>query len=157
MLELLGALIGGGFRLVPEILKLLDAKAERAHELARLDKQFDFQKLTGQQKIEEAVLDANTKFDVAAFSALAESVKGQSQLTGNPFIDGLNMTVRPVVTYTLLALYVLSKLAALTLGTANGLNTWESILAIYTAEDRALFSGILTFWFINRTLRNGSH
>ncbi|NBW38083.1 MAG: hypothetical protein EBR30_24285 [Cytophagia bacterium] len=33
MFELIGALIGGVFRLAPEVLKILDRKFEREHEL----------------------------------------------------------------------------------------------------------------------------
>ena len=35
---LLGGLLGGAFRLTPEILKWIDRKGERAHELAIQDK-----------------------------------------------------------------------------------------------------------------------
>ncbi len=35
---LLGGLLGGAFRLAPEILKWLDRKGERGHELAMQDK-----------------------------------------------------------------------------------------------------------------------
>ena len=34
---LLGGLLGGAFRLAPEILKWLDRKGERGHELAYVD------------------------------------------------------------------------------------------------------------------------
>ena len=35
---LLGGLLGGAFRLAPEVLKWLDRKGERSHELAMQDK-----------------------------------------------------------------------------------------------------------------------
>jgi hypothetical protein len=152
MLELIGALTGGLFRLFPEILKFFDMKNERAHELARFDKQLEFQKLTGQQRIEEAIVDADSKFDVSALAALSDAIKGQTQMIGVGWADALNITVRPVVTYVLLGLYVLTKFAMFAIGMNSGLTTWESILQLYTSEDRALLSGILTFWFLNRVL-----
>jgi len=42
---LLGGLLGGVFRLAPEVLRWFDRKAERDHELAMQDKALDFEKL----------------------------------------------------------------------------------------------------------------
>jgi len=42
---LLGGLLGGAFRFAPEILKWLDRKGERSHELAMQDKALEFEKL----------------------------------------------------------------------------------------------------------------
>jgi len=43
MLEsLFGGLLGGLFRLAPEILKFLDRKSERKHEIALLKAEMDF-------------------------------------------------------------------------------------------------------------------
>jgi len=42
---LLGGLLGGAFRLAPEVLKWLDRKGERGHELAMQDKVLEFEKL----------------------------------------------------------------------------------------------------------------
>ena len=50
---LLGGLLGGAFRLAPEILKWLDRKGERSHELAMQDKALEFEKLRGTQRMAE--------------------------------------------------------------------------------------------------------
>lgn len=57
---LLGGLLGGAFRLAPEVLKWLDRKGERGHELAMQDKALEFEKLRGAQCMSEigAVADA---------------------------------------------------------------------------------------------------
>ena len=44
---LLGGLLGGAFRLAPEILKWMDRNGERSHELAMQDKALEFEKLRG--------------------------------------------------------------------------------------------------------------
>ena len=51
---LLGGLMGGAFRLAPELLKWLDRKGERGHELAMQDKALEFEKLRGAQAWTEA-------------------------------------------------------------------------------------------------------
>ena len=49
----LGSLLGGVFRLIPEVLKSFDKKNERTHELAMFDKQCDLEKTRGAQKLQE--------------------------------------------------------------------------------------------------------
>jgi hypothetical protein len=46
-------LLGGAFRLAPEILKWLDRNGERSHELAMQDKALEFEKLRGAQRMGE--------------------------------------------------------------------------------------------------------
>ena len=48
---LLGGLLGGVFRLAPEILKWMDRNGERGHELAMQDKALEFEKLRGAQRM----------------------------------------------------------------------------------------------------------
>ena len=58
MLDLLGggifgSLLGGLFRLAPEVLKWMDKKNERAHELLMFSQQCQLEQLRGQQKLAE--------------------------------------------------------------------------------------------------------
>jgi len=58
MLELLsggifGSLLGGIFRLAPEVLKFLDKKNERGHELEMFNRQCELEAQRGQQKMAE--------------------------------------------------------------------------------------------------------
>ncbi|NDF99115.1 MAG: hypothetical protein EB101_09365, partial [Chitinophagia bacterium] len=54
---LFGSLIGGLFRLAPEILKFLDKKNERAHELNMFQLQTDLEKMRGEFRVEEKYVD----------------------------------------------------------------------------------------------------
>lgn len=74
---LLGGLLGGAFRLVPEILNWLDRKGERGHELAMQDKALEFEKIRGAQRMSEigagsgtAVLHAWTEADQALWAGV---------------------------------------------------------------------------------------
>ena len=61
MLEtLVGTLLGGAFRMAPELLKWLDRKGDRAHELAMFDKQIEADKLRAMQQLEMSQLQADT-------------------------------------------------------------------------------------------------
>ena len=58
MLEILGggvfgSLVGGAFRLFPEILKFLDKKNERQHELAMFEQQCQLEAQRSSQRLAE--------------------------------------------------------------------------------------------------------
>lgn len=78
---LLGGLLGGAFRLAPEILKWLDRKGERGHELAMQDKALEFEKLRGAQRMGEIGAAADGAWNTGAIDALREAVSEQQPLT----------------------------------------------------------------------------
>ena len=65
---LLGGLLGGVFRLAPEVLKWFDRKAERDHELAMQDKALDFEKLRGAQRMEQLGAESDAAWNVGALA-----------------------------------------------------------------------------------------
>lgn len=147
--SIFGGLLGGVFRLVPEVLKYFDAKNERAHELAMQDKQLEFAKLQGLQKIQEAQIQAEA-VDIAA---LKDVLVAQAKLTGNKFIDFINSFVRPYLAYTMSFLYFGVKI---TYGIAlfqEGASSYEIAKSLYTPDDQALFWGIVNFYFLDRVIR----
>lgn len=74
---LLGGLLGGAFRLAPEILKWLDRKGERGHELAMQDKALEFEKLRGATRMAEIDAAADAAWNSGAVEALREAVAAQ--------------------------------------------------------------------------------
>ena len=143
---ILGGLVGGAFRLFPEILKWVDRRGERKHELSMQDKQLEFQKLLDGRKIEEA----NVSYDTAAVDALKEAIKGQETPSGVRWIDGLTSSVRPVVTYWFMLLYCVAKIAVFVTGINAGSPWIDAISLAWTEADQALWAGILNFWFLSR-------
>jgi len=51
---LLGGLMGGVFRIAPEILKWMDRKGEREHELKMVNAEMEFAKVRGEIAMREA-------------------------------------------------------------------------------------------------------
>lgn len=86
---LLGGLLGGAFRLAPEVLKWLDRKGERGHELAMQDKAIEFEKLRGAQRMSEIGAAADLAWSTGALDALKESVHAQGQRSGVRWADAL--------------------------------------------------------------------
>lgn len=152
ILSLLGMLGGGLMRLLPEVFAFLNKKTDNAHELAMLDRQAALEQTRSAMRQQEIAAQGQADLNVAEMNALAEALKGQMQVTGNRVVDTLNFLVRPMTTYYLLFLYGLSKLAMYMLAVQHGVSGWEAILKLYDAEDRAMLSGVVGFWFISRSI-----
>ena len=147
---LLGGLLGGAFRLAPEVLKWLDRSGERKHELAMQDKALEFEKLRGAQRMAEIGAAADGAWNVGALEALKESVLAQGRLTGVKWVDALSSSVRPVLTYLFFALYSVAKAAAF-VGALNAGADWIAAVGqAWSDADQALWAGVLNFWFLGR-------
>ena len=147
---LLGGLLGGAFRLAPEILKWLDRNGERSHELSMQDKALEFEKLRGAQRMGEIGASADAAWNTGAIEALRDAVRGQGEKTGVAWADALSSSVRPVITYWFMALYCAAKTAAFVAAVTAGADWGAAILHAWTEADQALWAGVLNFWFLGR-------
>lgn len=147
---LLGGLLGGAFRLAPEILKWLDRKGERGHELAMQDKALEFEKLRGAKRMAEIGASAEAAWNIGAIDALKEAVAAQGQRSGVGWADTLSATVRPVITYWFMGLYCAAKTAAFAAAVTAGAGWGTAVLNAWTEADQALWAGVLNFWFLGR-------
>jgi hypothetical protein len=149
---LLGGLLGGTFRLAPELLKWLDRKGERGHELAMQDKALEFEKLRGAQKMAEIGAQSDLAWNAGALDALKEAVAAQGRPSGVAWADALSTSVRPVITYLLVAMYCTVKVSTFVGSVLAGSAFGTALVAAWTEADQALLSGILNYWYLNRTL-----
>lgn len=147
--SLLGSLLGGAFRLIPEGMKLFERKDERKHELAMFDKQLEADRLRGKIAIEQA----DASLGGAEIQAIIEATKAQAMPTGIKWVDALSCTVRPIVTYLLLGLYMAHKLAVMSVALSAGTDFLTYAAGMWGPEDMALLSSIMSFWFVDRSLR----
>ncbi len=157
---LLGGLLGGIFRIAPEIFKFIDRKDERKHELALQEKALEFQKLTGSQKIEEIKTTADLEYDKGAMQALVEAIKGQEAPSGIKWIDGFSKLMRPLITTQWVILLYPSVILAhffILLFYTNEPITFQKIVTvlplIFGENEKAICAGIINFWFLDRVLR----
>ena len=147
---LLGGLLGGAFRLAPELLKWLDRKGERGHELAMQDKALEFEKLRGAQRMAEIGAASDAAWNVGAVEALRDAVAAQGQKSGVGWADALSVSVRPVITYWFMALYCTAKTAAFVAAVSAGAGWGTAVLHAWTEADQALWAGVLNFWVLGR-------
>jgi hypothetical protein len=147
---LLGGLLGGAFRLAPEVLKWFDRKSERVHELAMQDKALEFEKLRGATRMAEINAAADAAWNSGAVEALREAVSAQGRNSRTKWADALSISVRPVITYWFMALYCAAKTAAFVGAIDAGVEWIPAVQAAWTDADHALWAGVLNFWFLGR-------
>ncbi len=147
---LLGGLLGGAFRLAPEILKWIDRRGERGHELAMQDKALEFEKLRGAQRMAEIGAAADAAWNSGALATLREAVAAQGRPSGVKWADALSVSVRPVITYWMMALYCAAKTAVFVAAVNSGTGWGTAVLHAWTDADQALRAGVLNFWFVGR-------
>jgi hypothetical protein len=147
---LLGGLLGGAFRLAPEILKWLDRKGERGHELSMQDKALEFEKLRGAQRMAEIGAASEAAWNAGAIETLREAVRTQGEKSGVRWADALSVSVRPVITYWFMALYCAAKTAAFVGAMSGGVEWIPAIRVSWSEADQALWAGVLNFWFLGR-------
>ncbi len=149
---LLGSLLGGAFRFAPEVLKFLDRKNERQHELAMFERQVDLEKTRGQQRLQEIGAEHAMAVDAGVIDAFKSAIDQQSEMVkaAGGWVASLSASVRPVMTYYLLGLYGAYKTALIVLAPGNG---WSAIVSVYGPEDLAMLAGVINYWMMDRTLK----
>jgi hypothetical protein len=147
---LLGSIFGGVFRLAPEVLKWLDKKNERAHELSMFTLQTDLEKMRGQFKMEEKYVD----YSVNQLDAIKEAFKEQATTAKEAgwFVAAVSALVRPGITWALFFMYATVKAAALVMAFQTGGHWTEVIIKVWDADDFAMLNMCLTFWFVGRSI-----
>jgi len=158
---LLGGLLGGIFRIAPEIMKVWDRKNERTHELAMQDKAIEFQRLKGDQRIDEIKTEADREWDTGAINALMAAIKGkdeQLQLSGHAIIDFFialaniaSKLMRPAITFQwVICLYPAVIIAGFVLAVQSGIAPLEALIKCFGDSEKGLVAGIINFWFLSR-------
>lgn len=153
ILTLLGGGLGGLLRLAPEILKIFTAKQDNAHEYRMTQLQLEIDKARAALEIDKVHAAGEITLQSAEMAALTEALKSQGQLTKIKWVDALNSTVRPCITYWWMVLFTMYKGCTIWWG----LKTWttmEAFLAqMWTSNDAGILSMILSFWFVDRSIR----
>jgi len=151
---ILGSLLGGLFRLAPEVLKWLDKKNERSHELAMFQQQCQLEAARGEQKLAEIGAQRAADLDTGAMSAFQAAIKQQTDMVkiAGGWTAALSASVRPVMTYYLLVLYGVVKSCLVVNEMALGTPFTVVMPSLWGVDDMALLSGVVNYWILDRTL-----
>jgi hypothetical protein len=163
MIALLSALLGFVSSALPEAVKLFREGKDRAHEMALLKLQMDYDReklavVTQENNAARAsqLQEIEVQAGIAEQTALNARLK--DNLTGVAWVDALAGSVRPALTYAFFVLYFLVKCAQFHLLTNPALpwvhevNVSQALVSLWTEEDIAIFSAIVAFWFGQRSI-----
>lgn len=151
---LLGTLFGGLFRMAPEVLKWLDRKDERAHELAMFDKQLEADKLKGDQALAQITAQADAAIGAAEVQAIIEATKAQATPTGIRWIDAFSAVIRPLLALQwLIVLWPAVIVAGFVLAVHGGADPLLAIKAAFGIDEKAMAASVASFWLVDRSLR----
>jgi len=142
MITLLASIAGFFSSIFPEILKIFKDKNDKKHELDILDRQIKFNKAKESYQIQEIEI----KRDMLEQAAIYQTYK-----TGINWIDAINGTVRPVLAYSFFIMYCgIKVLQYLALKSQAG-QLHEYVQLLWSIDDQAIFAGIISFYFGQRT------
>lgn len=146
IIPLVGALLGGFARFGQALLEAREKQRDREHELSMVQLQGTLAASADERKLRETALAGDITLQQADSAAMVAAL--QAQATSDTAAGGwsakLSATVRPIVTYALMSLYLAAK--AQTVYAAGG-------AVAYSPADAALLSTILGFWFADRAIR----
>lgn len=163
MIALFSALLGFVSSAVPDFIKLFREGKDRAHEIALLKLQMEYDR----EKLAAANAEANIMRDQQLQAIEMQTQTRQEEIlndrvkesiTGIHWVDALSGSVRPMITYAFFTLYVLVKCAQFSillspgLPWQNNLSVAQALVSLWTEEDIAIFSAIMAFWFGSRAL-----
>ncbi len=151
---ILGSMLGGLFRLAPEVLKWLDKKNERAHELAMFEKQCELEAQKGAQRLQEIGAQHQMAVDTSVMAAMSNAIMQQTEMVkaAGGWVASLSASVRPLVTYWVLAVWTGVHCWYGYQGYASGLDATEVFKLMMSADFAALVAGTINYWFLDRTL-----
>jgi len=149
ILSLLGGGLGALMRLAPEIFKLFTLKKDQDHEFRMTELQLKIDSARATQEIDKIHANQTLETIRGEMAAYMEALKGQSQMTGIKWIDGMNQSVRPFLTYWWMVLFTIYKVNVI----YNSANFSEFIKNLWTTDDAGILSMIIGFWFVDRALK----
>ena len=152
---LLGSIFGGLFRLAPEVLKFLDRKNERLHELKMFEQQCQLEQMRGAQKLQEIGAQHGMAVDVGVLDALKSAMDQQTEMVkaAGGWVASLSASVRPVVTYWILFIWSFVHIWFAWNAWLQGMPPVEVFKTAMSADFAALVAGTINFWFLDRTLK----
>jgi hypothetical protein len=139
MLTLLGSLLGFGSSFLPKVMDFFQDKADKKHELEVMTKQAEI-------NLDRTAIDAN----IREIETIHEH---DSKLDGGGFINGVRASVRPVITYLFMSLFLGVEITTYYLLVQNGIAPGDALVSIWDEQIMAMWASILAFWFGGRQFK----
>lgn len=152
---ILGGVLGGIFRLAPEVLKFFDKKNERAHEMLMFSRQCDLEQIRGQMKLAEIGAQREAAVDVGVMDAFNAAIEQQASMVkaAGGWAASLSASVRPVVTYWMLLVWSFIHIWFAWNALVSGAAPLDVFMTMMSPDFSALLAGTINYWFLDRTLK----
>ena len=144
IIALLGALAG----FAPAIVQLLTLKANNAHELAMVTLRLQAEKEGKALEIDRTRVEADVRQADHIYNFA-------SQPSGYKFIDALVVSVRPVITYSVFAMWAFLKLCLTIYAVNKGYDLGQLVRLLWDENEASIYAAIIGFWFGNRMMVRG--
>jgi hypothetical protein len=140
--------------MAPEVLKWMDKKNERSHELNMFKFQCDLEQQRGAQKLAEIGAQREAAVDVGVMGAFQSAIEQQATMVkaAGGWVASLSASVRPVVTYWVLFVWSFIHVWFAWNAWLAGAPAVEVFKTMMTPDFSALLSGTINYWFLDRTL-----
>jgi hypothetical protein len=139
MLTLLGSLLGFGTSFLPKVMDYFQDKSDKKHELEVMMRQAEIQ-------LDKTAIDAN----IREVETIHEH---DASLDGGIWINSLRASVRPVITYLFMFLFIAVEVTTYWLLVKQGVSPGEALVASWNDSIMAMWAAILAFWFGGRQFR----
>jgi hypothetical protein len=155
MLEILSLVGGALVRLAPSVLGYFKEGRDLKYELLRMDKEIALEDQRSKNRLEEISAMTNYQVESNWSEAMGKAIEYQTRKTGDKWLDRVNVSVRPILTYWwCIVLYTCHKVLLSILVISSDHNNLGAIVNIlYNDFDQAVTGSIIGFWFVDRALR----
>lgn len=144
MVTLLASLVGFLSSILPEIIKYFKDMNDKNHELEILDRQIEFSKNSMNKTLEEIHISQDIHEQASLYSTYKSEIC---------WVDALNASVRPILAYSFFIMYLSVKYMQYKAISASA-HLIEHLEIIWSIDDQAIFAGIISFYFGQRTFRH---
>ena len=145
MISLLGSLLGFGTSFLPSILDYF--KQAQAHK-----QKLEMMKLQGELLEKKSALRIQELDKQAEIKEVEGLYKHDASLDGGKFVNALRSSVRPVITYIFMGLFIAVEISIIVKFMETGGDWTEAVNLLWSDEVAGLWSAILAFWFGNRAI-----
>jgi hypothetical protein len=142
MITLFASIVGFISSIIPEILRLFKDHFDKKHELSLIEMQMVH---NGAPKTATQGQEVNDACNMAEQNMLYATYK-----SGISWIDALNGSVRPVLAYSFFIMYGSVKFVQYK-AIEKTAPLLQYIAIIWNIDDQAIFAGIISFYFGQRT------
>lgn len=171
VLSIIGMIVGAIIRFIPEIFKYLTDLSNKKHEFKMTKLKLE----KSQQNIEPEIISKSPEIkenlDVSIDEIKEDNnenlenndklyndiIKNTNNISKNKWIDILNSSVRPFVTYWWMFIFTIHKFSIIIYSFCITTPAIYMIDRIWTENDYGILSAILSFWFVDRTIRKNKN